>query len=140
VIVVVVTVAVAVFCHTLNTVSSVVWNTHGTEFSKLLSWYSSRLDTRIHLLYLLRSLLSLYSLFTISFDPYWIPTYLIVLFFKLLMIGMWKVSKQVMVSLLAVLNISEWLWRWYVTPVIAGCAHLAHHVVYRTDRMFASPA
>jgi len=72
---------------------------------------------RIHLPYLLWSLLPLYRLFSIIFDPCWIPTYLIVLFFKLHVIGKWKVSTQVMVSLFAMLNNSERFWRWCVTPI-----------------------
>jgi len=52
---------------------------------------------------------------------------------------MWKVSTQVRVSLLAMLNSSERFWRWYVTPVITVLSHLVHHVVYRTDRTALHP-
>jgi hypothetical protein len=44
----------------------------------------------------------------VLFDVYWIPTYLIVLFFKLHMIGMWNVSKEVMISFSSVWNGQVW--------------------------------
>jgi hypothetical protein len=75
--------------------------------------------------------------FALLFDLYWIPTDLIVLFFKLHKIGLWNVSKEVTLFVFnvkqsALEGSDDGMW---LTPGIAGCVYLVRYLVCRTGRI-----